>query len=328
VGFADYEQGFALAPRAAYLEVPPTPRWLHAWAVFTVCATFVLLLLGSIVTTRKVGMADPVWPTVPWYLFVFDWQEPRPGFIIEHSHRAAGYLVGCCAIVLAAGLWWREPRRWLCWLGTAVLAGVIVQGFLGGARVLLDQWLGTDLAFAHGCFAQFVFALMVSVACFTSRGWSKGRLNTTPINVARLRRLTIFIVGLVYLQIVFGALLRHTYSQLGPRGHLLVAFAVVAAVAWLAKEVWERHSGDGALSVSMAILAVLVALQVMLGVEAWLMRIFAAEPSRQILIRTAHVLMGSLILAAAVVTTIQAHRSTMVPVAKVLEPVGCLEEVA
>jgi cytochrome c oxidase assembly protein subunit 15 len=209
-----------------------------------------------------------------------------------------------------------------------VLAGVIVQGILGGARVLLDQWLGTDLAFAHGCFAQLVFALIVSVACFTSKGWSNERLNGISTNVARLRRLTIIIVGLIYLQIVFGALLRHTYSQFGPRGHLLVAFAVVAAVAWLAKEVWERHSRDRAVAVSTAVLVFLAALQVMAGVETWLIRYFAAEPSRQILIRTAHVLLGSLILAAAVVTTLQAHRRAVVPVAKAMEPVGCLEEVA
>jgi heme a synthase len=317
-----------LPVREVSFEEAATPRWLHAWAIVTVCATFLLLLLGSIVTTRKVGMADPVWPTAPWYLLVFDWQEPRPGFIIEHSHRAAGYVVGCGAIVLAAGLWWRERRRWLCWLGTAVLAGVIVQGILGGARVLLDQWLGTDLAFIHGCFAQLVFALMVSVAFFTSRGWSTGRIKATRAELARLRVWTLVIVALVSLQIVFGALLRHSYSQLGPRGHFLVAFVVVAAVAWLAKEVWERHSGERALVVPAAILAGLVGLQVMLGVEAWLIRYFAAEPSRQIYIRTGHVLLGSLILGVSVVMTLQAHRRPVLSVIDTAEPVGCLEEVA
>ncbi|HEV2947246.1 MAG TPA: hypothetical protein VGX70_07710, partial [Gemmataceae bacterium] len=72
--------------------------WLHRWAVLTVCATFILLLLGAVVTTFRVGMADPIWPTYPWHLLLVSWDEPRPGFLIEHSHRLAGYVVGCCVI--------------------------------------------------------------------------------------------------------------------------------------------------------------------------------------------------------------------------------------
>ena len=65
------------------------PRWLHGWAILTVTATAVLLALGSLVTTFRVGMADPVWPTTPWFLFFASWTEPKPGFIIEHAHRLA-----------------------------------------------------------------------------------------------------------------------------------------------------------------------------------------------------------------------------------------------
>ena len=149
-----------------------SPRWLHRWAVLTVCATFVLLGLGAIVTTRNVGMADPIWPTYPWHLLLISWEEPRPGFQIEHSHRAAGYVVGFCIIVLTIGLWLKEPRRWLCWLGTAALVGVIVQGLLGGFRVVLDEWMGDNLKLIHGVFAQVMFAFLVSLAFLTSRGWA------------------------------------------------------------------------------------------------------------------------------------------------------------
>src|SRR6266702_4627737 len=95
------------------------PRWLHRWAVLTACATFILLLLGAVVTTFRVGMADPIWPTYPWHLLLVSWEEPRPGFLIEHTHRLAGYMVGCCVIALVAGLIVVEPRRWVRWLGFA-----------------------------------------------------------------------------------------------------------------------------------------------------------------------------------------------------------------
>ena len=90
--------------------ITPHSPWLHRWAVLTACATFILLLLGAIVTTFRVGMADPIWPTYPWHLLLVSWEEPRPGFLVEHSHRLAGYIVGCCVIVLAVGLW-RNDRR-------------------------------------------------------------------------------------------------------------------------------------------------------------------------------------------------------------------------
>src|ERR1700730_8317539 len=115
--------------------VNASPRWLHCWALLTVLVTFVLLLLGAIVTTFRVGMADPIWPTYPWHLLLINWQEPSPGFLIEHSHCRAGYILCCCVIVLAIGSWYQSSRRWLGWLGSAALLAVIAQGLLGGFRV-------------------------------------------------------------------------------------------------------------------------------------------------------------------------------------------------
>src|SRR5262249_21202853 len=152
-----------------------------------------------------------------------------------HSHRAAGYVVGCCTIVLTIALLVSERRRWLAWLGGAVLLGVCVQGVLGGFRVVFDRLMGPSFAIVHGCFAQVVAAGLVSTALFTSKGWlgqSKGRGARASV---RLRRLSLLTVSVVYAQIILGAVLRQTYSSLGQRGHLLVAFAVLAAVAWLVK---------------------------------------------------------------------------------------------
>ncbi len=286
-----------------------TPRWLHFWAMFTVCATFAGLLAGSLVTTLRVGMADPVWPTVPWYLLVFNWQEPRPGFIIEHSHRAAMYVVGLSTILLAVGLWRCEPRRWLRWLGMAALGGVIVQGLLGGLRVLLDRRFGTDLALLHGCLAQLVAATLVSIACVTAPAWSRPRLKQEDTkSAARLRNAALASAVLIYGQVVFGAVLRHTYSPFGQRGHLLLAFAIVAAVVWLLKETREHMWQERGLVVAATLLAVLVGVQLLMGVEAWMLRFEASTPARQMWTRTTHVMLGYMIFATAVVTALQTFR--------------------
>jgi heme A synthase len=305
-------------------------RWLHAWAVLTACATFVLLLLGAIVTTFRVGMADPIWPTYPWHLLLVSWEEPRPGFLVEHSHRLAGYIVGCCVIVLAVGLW-RNDRRlahasgWYAndtnpkrkrgpgirWLGVAALVGVIIQGLLGGFRVVLDRYLGNNLALIHGCFAQLVFGLLVILAALTSVSNSVPTSNLS-LREKRLRRVSLVACGLVYLQIVFGALFRHTYSTWGQRGHLLTAFAVVAATAWIVKETIDLPNRDKRLVRAVSCLAALVVFQLLLGVEAWMVRMTAVDVAWQAVIRTAHVLVGSLIFAAVLVTALRSY-ATLVP---------------
>jgi cytochrome c oxidase assembly protein subunit 15 len=289
-----------------------TPRtthgspWLHRWAVLTVCATFVLLLLGAIVTTFRVGMADPIWPTMPWHLLLVSWVEPRPGFLIEHTHRLAGYVVGCCVIVLAIGIWRSDMSRGIRWLGMAALLGVIIQGLLGGFRVKLDRILGNDLALIHGCFAQIVFGTLVSLAVLTSNHMTWDPLKIEPERI-RLRRLSIATAILVYVQIIFGALFRHTFSTWGQRGHLLIAFSVVAATAWLVKEVVDLRVRDKRLTAAVFCLAFFVGVQLFLGVEAWMGRMTAVDVAWQAVIRTAHVLVGSLIFAASLVTTLQAY---------------------
>ena len=54
----------------------PVPRWLHAWAMLTAVVAGAAVTMGAVVTTFRVGMADPVWPTAPWYLFFISWREP------------------------------------------------------------------------------------------------------------------------------------------------------------------------------------------------------------------------------------------------------------
>jgi heme A synthase len=260
-------------------------------------------------------MADPIWPTYPWHLALVSWKEPSPGFIVEHTHRLFDYLLGLCCILLAAGLWYFQKRRWLGWLGVAALGGVIVQGLLGGFRVRLNALVGTDLALIHGLFGQLVFALLVSLAIFTSRSWSALPQFPSAVGAGRVWRLSLWIVLLIFDQLLFGAILRHTASPIGPRGHILFAFGVVAAVAWLVRVVFEKPGREKPLAFSVGILAVLVALQVVFGIEALLIR-FAAPglPELQMIrvphaiIRTAHFVMGSLLFATAVTVSLWARR--------------------
>lgn len=299
-----------------------TPSWLHYWAVLTVYATLPLLLLGAEVTTKKVGMVDPQGFRAPWHMLTVALQERGLGFIIEHSHRLAGFIVGMCIIVLAAGLWYRESRIWLRWLGMAALAGVIIQGLLGGFRVQLNALVGPEMALIHGSFAQWVFVLLVSIALFTSRTWCEV---DNPFRVADpqnngIRRLALVMVGAIYLQTIFGALVRHTEILAGPRLHILGAFAVVILATVLTSKILARFSKAASLKRATHLLTILIFLQVVLGLETWLAK-FASVEWPQLrpwkihpeLIRSIHYLIGALVFASGVATALEVYRTTSLP---------------
>ncbi|HTU89037.1 MAG TPA: COX15/CtaA family protein [Gemmataceae bacterium] len=294
-------------------EMRFAPRWLHAWSVLTAGATVALLVLGAEVTTKKVGMADPVWPTVPWHLALIDWSVPNPGLVIEHTHRLAGYIVGCCVIVLTVGLWFSARRAWLKWLGVAALIGVIAQGLLGGFRVRLHERFGIDLAIIHGCFAQIVFSLFVSLAVVTSARFAA--VSLPAAEAPRLRLWSLMLTGLVFVQLIWGAVLRHTNGALAQRMHLMTAFAVVAAAVWFAHLALASPSARRVLGRTLILLGLLLTVQVMLGVESWLGKFagvllpeLRTPTMAQEATRIAHVLVGSFILATAVVQTVLLHR--------------------
>lgn len=104
----------------------PVPRWVRFVAIATVVTTVGLLGLGGFVTSFRVGMADPVWPTEPWFLLDKDWQQLEFGFLIEHTHRLAGWIVGAAATVLAVAAWWYEPRTVLRRVGLIAIVGLLL----------------------------------------------------------------------------------------------------------------------------------------------------------------------------------------------------------
>jgi cytochrome c oxidase assembly protein subunit 15 len=169
----------------------------------------------------------------------------------------------------------------------------------------------------HGCTAQLVFALLVGVAYLTSPVWKNGFGSELPgvPSDNRLRRLGLLTAALVYLQIVFGAVVRHTDAAIGPRVHLLLAFAVVASAATLGAVYWMSASRDARLARLLGILFGLVAVQLLLGVESWLSKFAANGQWVQLrpltaypdLARSLHLLIGSLLFANTVVITLRVY---------------------
>jgi cytochrome c oxidase assembly protein subunit 15 len=269
----------------------------HRLALATLAATCVLILLGGLVTNTGAALAVPDWPSTFGYnMILFPWSRMVGGIFYEHSHRLMGALVGLLTLTLAAALW-REGGR-LRRLGLLAVVAVVAQGVLGGLRVVLLQ---DTLAIYHGLLAQAFFALLATIALLTA---PRARAAFAPVEPA-LKGLTILAAALVYVQIVFGALLTH-------RGridmHLAGAVLVFALVPIVTARL--RRSGDPVASPISRLLLGLLGVQLLLGVGSFLARFSSiwipGEQLTMIALPVAHRLVGSLILAAAVALAVRA----------------------
>ena len=146
-------------------------------------------------------------------MFAFPLDQMVGGIFYEHSHRMIASFVGFLTIILAIWIWKRDDRKWMRVLGFVALGAVITQGLLGGLTVLF--MLPTAISVSHATLAQSFFALVCAIALFTSRWWKTEsvaiRLEEQDRPLMTLALVTTFAV---FIQLILGALMRHTQSGL------------------------------------------------------------------------------------------------------------------
>ena len=268
----------------------------HRLALATAVATVVLIVFGGLVTNTGAALAVPDWPnTFGHNMFLFPWSGMVGGVFYEHSHRLLGALVGLLTVALAVALWPRGGRLRL--LGVVALIAVIAQGVIGGLRVVLT----TDaLAMVHGPLAQAFFALVATTAFVTSPLATRP---APPVD-ATLRRLALVAVAALYAQIVLGALLTHAgWLWLHIAGAALV-LAIVPVVTARA-----RRGGDAVAGRLARVLLALLAVQLVLGVGAFLARFspiwIPGGQLTMLIMPVSHRLVGGLLLGATVILAVR-----------------------
>jgi heme a synthase len=284
----------------------PGPHWM---AVCAAVFTLPLLYVGGTVTTYRVGLAVPDWPTTfGENMFSYDFWNAPFGVRVEHAHRLYGAAVGLATLLLCGWLLLFEPRRWLKALGVLALGAVVVQGILGGTRV---TQVSTFLAAIHGITGQAFFGLMVALCVFTSRKWFAQRTGTEIPRYFRF--LAAAILSLVVCQIGLGSWSRHFAALPAFATHALLA-AVVWTMGVVALVTIERNRQPLLpMAASARMLVALTTLQVLLGAVALLGLLPLDGIPRpttfaQAVVRTGHQTNGALILAASVVLCLRANR--------------------
>jgi cytochrome c oxidase assembly protein subunit 15 len=291
--------------------------WLHRFAILVAVCTLLLIFIGGLVTSTGSGLAVPDWPLSYGQVF----PEMVGGVAYEHGHRMAAAVVGLLTVVLALWLWKQEPRRWVRMLGFWALATVVSQGILGGITVLF--LLPTAVSISHAALAQIFLCLTVCIAVFTSPRWQRNESRLSGSGPRSVRGLAGVITVVVYLQILVGALVRHTgsglaipdfplsYGRLIPPfftsqillhfTHRVGALVIVVMVVWLVLRVFKLRPPQEKLRRGVIFLMLVVAAQILLGgATIW--------SSRATILTTLHVAGGALTLASILYLTLHAHR--------------------
>jgi len=297
---------------------------LHRFALFTACCIAFLIFVGGLVTSTGSGLSVPDWPTTyGWNMFTFPYSKWVGGIRYEHSHRLVASFVGFLTVLLTFWTFWVEKRKWMRWLSAAALVAVSVQGILGGLTV--KYLLPTYLSVAHACVGQTFFCLVISLALFTSPQWKRGlpiahspANNSSTISLPFLCTMT---TAAVYVQLLLGAWMRHSDSGLAIRdfplsfgrliphftsrniaihfSHRVGALLVAVMITWTFLRVRSAYRKYDLLRNPATVLFTLLCLQLTLGASTvW--------SGKAVLITTAHVATGALVLGTSVVLTLRA----------------------
>ncbi len=303
----------------------PYNRALHRFALFTAAATFVLIILGALVTSNDAGLSVPDWPTSfhQWPVTPGYFKVPLVGGVrFEHTHRILAQFVGLLSIALAIWIWRGDRRRWMRKLGWFALGLVIAQGVLGGITVLF--YLPRAVSTAHAALSQAFLCVVTAMALFTSRGFVEPAPQPRSDFLPRrptLHTLTVLSVIAVYLQLILGAAFRHahgprTLSLLAP--HLLGAAVVTLVLLWTITRVLSDHSTVDPLRRPAISLLALLMVQLALGFATYVAVVERGREAPQpltsmVATSVVHVAVGALVLVLTVILAIQAWRWVAIP---------------
>jgi heme a synthase len=133
------------------------------------------------------------------------------------------YVALACVAPFAIGFSFhklRQSPRELRWLGVIAFAAVILQGVLGGLRVV---WLKDEIGIFHATLAQLFFSFMCTIALVTSKWWRKSLpADTSKKSIDALeneaslkpRWLLPATTLLLLMQLALGATMRHQHAGL------------------------------------------------------------------------------------------------------------------
>ena len=280
---------------------------VHRFAVFVVLWAILLFVAGALVTSNDAALSVTDWPKSHGVWF------PSPstlkgGDLFEFSHRFFAGGLGLLTLGLAAWLWTKEKRTWLRWFALIAVLGVAVQAILGGQVViqLLHYWL----PMIHACFAQLVFAAVLSIAVFTSKWWVSDQSQLEDRGVPSIHSVVTLNAAVIFLQVILGAGFRHKEIPIWP--HLAGALLVLGVVVWTAVVLRKRFGQSRELSRVRILLHAIFGTQFLLGFGAYWSRLSTAEAPQpmpvMVILTVVHTVVGAILFALSILIILLCYR--------------------
>lgn len=191
--------------------------FLGLWCLSLVLcgATLCLIFLGGQVKSHEAGLAVPDWPlTYGENPITYSYDKWVGNIFHEHFHRLWAGSVATLTLVFAVLLQFFARKPWLKRVGWLAVLVVLLQATLGGLTVLFK--LPVLISSSHALLAQTFFIITVILSCGLWKSWLPGASAVIPAEGRRtpLFRAALILIGLIYVQLFVGALMRHTESGL------------------------------------------------------------------------------------------------------------------
>ncbi len=301
-------------------------RYLFWLGVFSLVWMTLLLFAGGATTSIRAGMAFLDWPLSNGSLNPEGWTT-KPDQLAEHSHRLLGMKMGLLSIIMAVLCQIYDRRGWVRKLAWSIVGVIILQGVLGGLRVLLDEqniqvegnWIAQVFLILHATGAQVTLCMWVTLVIALSRQWIAGDRSWLDEVGPEMFRIGVIVMITLTIQLLWGAMVRHFHaatifannfpfltanlqglSSILPDDwnlqvfvhfmHRAWAWVVFAAIAWFYYKIWANKAVWGVLGKWMIAGKVLFFLQILLGaLVVWTFR----NPHAA----TVHTLIGAAIMA-------------------------------
>jgi len=247
---------------------------VHRFAIAVAATQLIAIVSGAYITSSRIALG--------------------PGLARWVSAAHAG--IGIAVLALALGLCLAAPRVAAASIGFASLVLAVV---VSGWPVLRVVW--------HAVFAHSSVALTTAVAVVTSSAWIKPAERVELGSWSALRPAAIATPPAVLVQISLGALYRH--QVIGVMPHMLGAMVVALLTLVVSVVLLQHFTACRPLQSAATALISIVLAQVCLGIAVFIMVLLDAGNTPAFAwTATAHVSVGSVTLAASVVTAILVAR--------------------
>lgn len=270
---------------------PTSEPMVHRLFSVTLLWTLALLLLGSIVHATGSSLACPDWPTC----FGTMTPEMTGGVFWEHLHRLwAGALVILFTATVVVIRRQASPSPSLFRAGLAGVLLLLLQSVLGGITVYYR--LPDAVSTAHLSLAFLFLALVTILTVVTGPSW---RTRDPQIDRSVSWQAGVWISGLVFLQSILGALVRHKDAGVACPD---VPLCLGRIIPPLDHPLVQLHFGHRALGVTTGIVVLWMAVRVV-------------TRSNESLPRALALVLGALVLAQVVLgfvsVAVQLHPATV-----------------